>query len=241
MRLFVSDVEDKPWFYDREMWPRYLAMLAGHRFNAFNLVSGSATTSCAASPTPTCRSPIRSCWTCRATTSARPARRTRARLAIWRRSVSSASRPPPRGLDFQLGLWMHGYEWENSPQPNYTIEGLTAENHGAVLPRRAHRAAARLPRRPRRHAAHPRRERRGGGQLRVLEDRVRRREARRPQDRDRHARQGHRPAHDRSRRSPPGCRSKSRRSSGPSTWACRITRRISATPSVPVPAGATAG
>ena len=34
------------------------------------------------------------------------------------------------GLQFQLGLWMHGYKWENSPQPNYTIEGLDAENHG---------------------------------------------------------------------------------------------------------------
>ena len=26
------------------------------------------------------------------------------------------------GLEFQLGLWMHGYQWENSPNPNYTIE-----------------------------------------------------------------------------------------------------------------------
>jgi len=28
-----------------------------------------------------------------------------------------------RGLQFQLGLWMHGYEWIDSPKPNYTIEG----------------------------------------------------------------------------------------------------------------------
>jgi hypothetical protein len=35
-----------------------------------------------------------------------------------------------RGMQFQLGLWMHGYEWINSPNPNYTNEGLTAENHG---------------------------------------------------------------------------------------------------------------
>ena len=40
MRLFVSDVEDKPWFYDREMWPRYLAMLADNRFTRFNLSFG---------------------------------------------------------------------------------------------------------------------------------------------------------------------------------------------------------
>ncbi|HZG26535.1 MAG TPA: hypothetical protein VEZ17_18230, partial [Chitinophagaceae bacterium] len=35
-----------------------------------------------------------------------------------------------RGMQFQLGLWMHGYEWLNSPNPNYTNEGLTKENHG---------------------------------------------------------------------------------------------------------------
>jgi len=35
-----------------------------------------------------------------------------------------------RGLDFQLGLWMHGYRWNASPHANYTIEGLTPETHG---------------------------------------------------------------------------------------------------------------
>src|SRR5262249_42630449 len=32
-RLFSSDVEDKPWFNDREMWREYFAMLATQRFN----------------------------------------------------------------------------------------------------------------------------------------------------------------------------------------------------------------
>jgi hypothetical protein len=39
-RLFTSDVEDKPWYNDREMWPQYFTMLAGHRFNRFNLSFG---------------------------------------------------------------------------------------------------------------------------------------------------------------------------------------------------------
>ena len=30
-RLFTSDVEDKPWYNDREMWPQYLTMLASNR------------------------------------------------------------------------------------------------------------------------------------------------------------------------------------------------------------------
>ena len=36
-----------------------------------------------------------------------------------------------RGLDFQLGLWTHAYEWVDSPHANYTISGLTSENHAA--------------------------------------------------------------------------------------------------------------
>jgi hypothetical protein len=31
-RLFVSEVEDKPWFYDRAFWERYLSMLAALRY-----------------------------------------------------------------------------------------------------------------------------------------------------------------------------------------------------------------
>ena len=33
--------------------------------------------------------------------------------------------------EFHLGLWMHGYVWIDSPNANYTIEGITKENHGA--------------------------------------------------------------------------------------------------------------
>ena len=40
MKLFASDVEDKPWYNDREMWPHYLTMLATQRFNRFNLGFG---------------------------------------------------------------------------------------------------------------------------------------------------------------------------------------------------------
>jgi hypothetical protein len=39
-RLFVSDIEDKSWYNDREMWPQYLTMLATQRFNRFNLSFG---------------------------------------------------------------------------------------------------------------------------------------------------------------------------------------------------------
>ena len=32
-----------------------------------------------------------------------------------------------RGLHFQLGIWTHAFQWTDSPDANYTIEGLTPE------------------------------------------------------------------------------------------------------------------
>jgi hypothetical protein len=130
-RLFTSEVEDKPWFYDREMWPPYLAMLAENRFNRFNLSFGIGYDFL------------------RAVTDAYflfaypfflsvPGYRVRAvnlpdaerdRNLETLRFISEQT--TSHGLQFQLGLWMHGYQWENSPHPNYTIEGLTPENHGS--------------------------------------------------------------------------------------------------------------
>ena len=129
-RLFTSEVEDKPWFYDRAMWPRYLAMLAENRFTRFNLSFGIGYDFL------------------RAVTDAYflfaypfflsvPGHKVRAvnlpdaerdRNLETLRFISDQARA--HGLEFQLGIWMHGYVWENSPHPNYTIEGLTAENHG---------------------------------------------------------------------------------------------------------------
>jgi hypothetical protein len=34
-----------------------------------------------------------------------------------------------RGMQFQLGLWAHAYQWIDSPMANYLIEGLTPETH----------------------------------------------------------------------------------------------------------------
>ena len=128
-RLFTSEIEDKPWFYDREMWPAYFAMLAENRFNRFQLSFGIGYDFL------------------RAVTDAYflfaypfllsvPGFRVRAvnlpdaerdRNLETLRFISEQA--AAHNLHFQLGLWMHGYVWENSPHPNYTIEGLTPENH----------------------------------------------------------------------------------------------------------------
>ena len=39
-RAFVSDVEDKSWFYDRDYWRDYLSYLVTNRFNRFSLAFG---------------------------------------------------------------------------------------------------------------------------------------------------------------------------------------------------------
>ncbi|HXJ42705.1 MAG TPA: hypothetical protein VNH18_25715 [Bryobacteraceae bacterium] len=129
-RLFVSDVEDKPWYNDREMWPRYLTMLANQRFNRFHLAFGigydfirQVTDAyflftypfLLSVPGYAVRSP---------------------QLPDAERDMNLemlkfiSEQTVARGMEFQLGLWMHGYEWIDSPHPNYTIEGLNKQNHG---------------------------------------------------------------------------------------------------------------
>ena len=39
-RPFLSEIEDKAWFYDREGWRDYLEMLVRARFNRFNFGLG---------------------------------------------------------------------------------------------------------------------------------------------------------------------------------------------------------
>jgi hypothetical protein len=129
-KLFTSEVEDKPWFYDREMWPRYLAMLAENRFTRFNLSFGIGYDFL------------------RGVTDAYFLFAYPFLLAVPGYNVRAVNLPDAErdrnletlrfiseqtvshGLEFQLGLWMHGYQWESSPNPNYTIEGLDSQNHG---------------------------------------------------------------------------------------------------------------
>jgi hypothetical protein len=129
-RLFCSDVEDKPWYNDREMWPLYLNMLATQRFNRFNLSFGIgydflrnvtdgyflfAYPFLLGVPGYKVRVPQ--------LPDAERDRNLEMLKFISEQTVA-------RGLEFQLGIWMHGYQWLDSPKPNYTIEGLTPQTHG---------------------------------------------------------------------------------------------------------------
>jgi hypothetical protein len=131
MRQFTSEMLDKPWFYDREMWPSYLTMLATHRFNRLHLAFGlgydflqRVADSYLLFPYPFLVS-VPS-YAVRAT-NLPDAERDRNLDTL--RFISDET--VARGLDFQLGVWMHGYGLVDSPGARYRIEGLTAETHAA--------------------------------------------------------------------------------------------------------------
>ena len=130
LRLFASDVEDKPWYNDREMWPPYLTMLATQRFNRFNLSLGlgydflrQVTDAYFLFAYPFLVSVPG--YRVRATPLPDAERDRNLEMLKFISEQTVA-----RGLQFQLGLWMHGFQWIDSPNANYRIEGLTRETLG---------------------------------------------------------------------------------------------------------------
>lgn len=130
-RLFCSDVEDLPWFHSEGFWRRYLSMLASQRFNRFSLTLGLgynynrgvsdaylyfAYPFLLSVPGYVVRVPQL------------PAEERERNLTMLRFISEQAG---ARGLDFQLGLWTHAYEWIDSPDARHTIEGLTPDTHAA--------------------------------------------------------------------------------------------------------------
>jgi len=130
-RLFTSEVEDKAWFYDRDFWQRYLSMLISQRFNRFSLTFGLgynfprhirdayfyfAYPFLLAVPGYDVR------------VMGLPDEERDHNLETLRFISNEAA---ARGLHFQLALWTHAYEWLDSPDANYTIEGLTPDHHAA--------------------------------------------------------------------------------------------------------------
>ena len=130
-RLFTSDVEDKPWYNDRDFWQDYLSVLVAQRFNRFHLVFGLAYDF---------TREIRDCYFHFAYPFLLPVPGYNVRAV----PLSDAERDSNlemlrfisgqcalRGLRFQLGLWTHAYKWTNSPQANYNTEGLTDQTQAA--------------------------------------------------------------------------------------------------------------
>jgi hypothetical protein len=128
-RLFCSDVEDKPWFHDREFWPDYLTMLAAQRFNRFNLTLGLGYDG----GQPVTESYLFFAYPFLVSVPGYNVRAVGLPDAERDRNLEMVrfigEQCAARGIEFQLGLWTHAYEWPNSPHPNYPTEGLNAANH----------------------------------------------------------------------------------------------------------------
>lgn len=129
MRQFTSELLDKPWFYDREMWQAYLTMLAGHRFNRFHLAFGLGYDDLR----QVADSYFLFLYPFLLSVPGYNVRATNLPDAERDRNLDTlrfiSEQTVARGMDFQLGIWMHGYRWPTSPRAQNTIEGLTAENH----------------------------------------------------------------------------------------------------------------
>jgi hypothetical protein len=128
-RLFCSEVEDKPWFHDETFWDRYLSMLVAQRFNRFSLTLGLGYNY----PRRVTDAYLYFAYPFLVSVPGYDVRvpqlpdDERDRNLHMLRFISEQT--TARGIDFQLGLWTHAFEWIDSAEALHTIEGLTPDRH----------------------------------------------------------------------------------------------------------------
>jgi hypothetical protein len=129
-RAFVSDVEDKSWYYDRDFWRGYLTDLATNRFNRFSLTLGLGYDF----PRNVVGDYMHFAYPYLVDVPGYKVRAVplddseRDHNLEMLRFIGEETKL--RGLEFQLGLWTHAYEWTDSPHSQHHIQGLTPETHG---------------------------------------------------------------------------------------------------------------
>ena len=130
-RAFLSEIEDKAWFHDRDGWRDYLDMLVAARFNRFNFALGfgydfpkGVTGDYLHFPYPYL---VEVPGYNVAITPALPVGEREQNLDTLK---FVARETGARGLDFQLGLWTHAWQWTDSPKSDHVISGL--ETNGKV-------------------------------------------------------------------------------------------------------------
>lgn len=133
-RFFCSVEEDRPWLHDEAMWRDYLDALVTHRFTGITLGLGLQYNY------PYYNRLITDTYLYFAypflldvpghdvTVEGLPEGERARNLAMLRFIGEEAAR---RGLDFRIGLWTHGYDFDDVPNANYRVRGITAENHAA--------------------------------------------------------------------------------------------------------------
>jgi len=145
-RYFCCEIEDKPWYYSKEFWSGYLDVLAASRFNRFNFAFGLAydfpkgvTDDYFHFPYPYLFDVpgypnVRVVQLAAADGKRLP---TPVPLSTDEQTKNFealrfiAAETAARGLQFQLGIWTHAYQWTDSPNAYHRIEGLTPDTHAA--------------------------------------------------------------------------------------------------------------
>src|SRR5262245_20178413 len=129
MRQFTSEVLDTSWFTDREMWPQYLSMLAGARFNRLHLGFGLGYDFLQ----QVADSYLLFAYPFLIDVPGYGVRVTNLSDAERDRNLELlrfiSDQTVARGMTFELGVWMHGYELANSPKARHVVEGLTPDTH----------------------------------------------------------------------------------------------------------------
>ena len=132
-RAFLSEIEDKSWFYDRTFWKEYLDTLTFARFNRFNFALGfgydfprGVTGDYLHFPYPYLVE-VAGYEQVHIEPPLQPGERQR-NLETLQYIAAETAR---RGLEFQLGIWTHAYQWTDSPNSDHHILGLTPEIHAA--------------------------------------------------------------------------------------------------------------
>ncbi|MDQ2840065.1 MAG: hypothetical protein M3Y72_03305 [Acidobacteriota bacterium] len=141
-RAFCSEIEDKAWYYDKNFWRGYLDVIAASRFNRFNLAFGFGYDF----PRGVTGDYFHFVYPYLVDVPGYNVR-------VIRLTANDGQTPGPlstqerdrnfdilrfiaaetgaRGLQFQLGIWTHAYQWTDSPRADHRIEGLTPETHAA--------------------------------------------------------------------------------------------------------------
>jgi hypothetical protein len=130
-RTFTSEIEDKGWYNDREFWTNYLTELATQRINRFSLSLGMGYNM----PRGVADSYFLIAYPFLVEVPGYEVRagdlpdEERDHNLEMLKFISDQT--AARGMEFQLAIWSHGKDWENSEDANYLISGLTDENHAS--------------------------------------------------------------------------------------------------------------
>src|SRR4051812_22588910 len=130
-RGFCSEIEDKRWYYNRDFWTTYLDTIVAARFNRFALTFGLGYDF----PRGVTGDYFHFLYPYLVEVpgyehvNIEPALQPGERQRNLETLQFIAAQTARRGLEFQLGIWTHAYEWTDSPNSDHHIVGLTQQTH----------------------------------------------------------------------------------------------------------------